>query len=233
MNCPICNHETNEFLPGGINEEVLQKLKVIGGGYRNNVLCPTCQSSDRERLIYMYLHNIIEIPKKNNYKILHFAPERNTRKYLKSFDNIKYLSADAFRKDVDKNIDATQIPEEDNTFDLIICNHVLEHILDDKKAMSEILRVLKPYGTAILQVPISLELEKTFEDLTIIEAEDRLKIFGQEDHVRIYGKDYPLKLIQVGFNVEKFCWKDNDIFKSNNFGFIDNEILFIGHKIVL
>jgi len=230
MNCPICAHENNEFFPGGIHEDILQKLEVIGGGYRKNVLCPSCNSVDRERLLYMYLENIIEIPKKNNYKILHIAPERNIRKYLKSFDNIEYLSADAYREDVDKNIDIIQIPEENNTFDLVICNHVLEHILDDKKAMSEILRILKPKGIAILQVPISFKLEKTFEDSTVIEPSDRLKIFGQEDHVRIYGKDYLLKLKQVGFEVEKFDWKNNQIFKSKEYGFIKNEILFISHK---
>jgi len=91
---------------------------------------------------------------------------------------------------------------EDNSVDEVHAYHVLEHILDDKQAMSELFRVLKPDGFAILQVPIALALEKTYEDYSIISKRGRERYFGQFDHVRIYGKDYPKRLESVGFHVE-------------------------------
>jgi len=133
--------------------------------------------------------------------MLHIAPESSLKKLFAGKENIKYITADLNDSAVDVKLDITQIPYDDNTFDVIICNHVLEHILDDRQAMRELLRVLKPNGWASLQVPIASDLEKTFEDATITSPEDRLRNFGQEDHVRWYGRDYPDRLTEVGFSI--------------------------------
>ncbi len=103
-------------------------------------------------------------------------------------------------------MDITDIQFPENSFDAIICNHVLEHVIDDYKAMTELHRVLKPGGWAILQVPISLSLDKTYEDFSITTARGREEAFGQDDHVRIYAKDYASRLEQAGFKVNVFNW---------------------------
>jgi len=131
----------------------------------------------------------------------------------------------------DRKIDIKDINFEDNFFDVIICNHVLEHIVDDRKAMCELFRVLKPGGEAILQVPISKYNKKTFEDFSIILPEEREKYFGQKDHVRIYGKDYKNRLERIGFKVELYDIKnDLNIQDIKKFGLNEEEILYIGKK---
>ncbi len=115
--------------------------------------------------------------------------------------NIDYVSVDIKSADAMLWMDITNIAFEDSCFDVIICNHVLEHISDDHRAMSELYRVLKPEGWAILQTPISLSLSETFEDRSVVTPERREKIFGQDDHVRIYAKDYKERLEKIGFCV--------------------------------
>ena len=138
-------------------------------------------------------------------KLLHIAPEKNLQKMLKSFSHIKYISGDLnLLMNCNIRLDITDINFENNYFDVIICNHVLEHIQDERKAMSELSRVLEPDGKAILQVPISKYNKETFEDFSIISPEEREKYFGQKDHVRIYGKDYKNRLESVGFKVDLF-----------------------------
>jgi len=127
-------------------------------------------------------------------KLLHIAPEKNLQKALKAFSKIKYISGDLNPLVADRKIDITDINFENDYFDFIICNHVLEHIQDDRKAMQELFRVLKPGGEAILQVPISKYNKKTFENFSIVSPREREKYFGQKEHVRIYSsknyKDY-------------------------------------------
>ncbi len=155
-------------------------------------------------MIYWYIvnkTNILNLDKTIN--LLHVAPERNLQKILRSFSYIEYISGDLNPStDCDIRLDITNINFEDNFFDVIICNHVLEHIVDDRKAMHELFRVLKPKGIAILQVPISKTARETFEDFPIISPEEREKYFGQKDHVRIYGKDYKNRIESAGFKVE-------------------------------
>jgi len=142
------------------------------GGHRYT-LCPRCYSSDRERLVYRYItkkSNILNSSK--NIRLLHVAPEKNLRKILKSFSRIKYISGDLNPLVADRKIDITNINFENDYLDFIICNHVLEHIVDDQKAMREFFRVLKPKGITILQVPISKVLKQTFEDFSIILPKD-------------------------------------------------------------
>ena len=205
----------------------------MGEGYRYT-LCPRCHSSDRERLVYWYIvnkTNILNLDKTIN--LLHVAPERNLQKILKSFSNIEYVSGDLNPLvNCDVILDITDIKFKDNFFDVIICNHVLEHVKDDQKAMRELFRVLKPKGFAILQVPISKKAKETFEDFQITAPESREKYFGQKDHVRIYGsKDYKNGLESAGFKVELYDIKnDLSIQEVKRLGLNQEEILYIGKK---
>ncbi|GBF80698.1 class I SAM-dependent methyltransferase [Aphanothece sacrum] len=130
------------------------------------------------------------------------APEKWLQNKLKALDNLIYLSADLEAKWAMEKIDITNIQYSDNTFDVIVCSHVLEHIPDDQKAMKELQRVLKSDGWAILQVPLNPNIEKTLEDPTITSPEERERVFGQRDHVRLYGRDYKDRLEQAGFKVK-------------------------------
>lgn len=229
MTCPICNFSAEKFIPYGEKSLLFSKYKIIGGGYRENAVCPSCYSMDRERLIFLYLNTINKL---KDLKILHVAPEKNIRIFLSSISK-NYITADLLKNDVDLNIDLTNTYLEEESFDLIICNHVLEHIIHDNKAMKELYRILKNKGIAILQVPISNNLNATFEDVNITSNEDRLTCFGQEDHVRIYGKDYTTRLKNVGFDVNKINWWEKNeflFFKKNNYALLENESLFICKK---
>jgi ubiquinone/menaquinone biosynthesis C-methylase UbiE len=163
--------------------------------------------------------------------LLHIAPEKNLQKVLKASNNIEYISGDLNPLVADRKIDITNINFENDCFDFIICNHVLEHIQDDRKAMSELFRVLKSGGEAILQVPISKYNKKTFEDFSITSPEGRERYFGQKDHVRIYGKDYKKRLESVGFKVNLYDIKnDLSIQDIKKYGINKEEILYIGKK---
>ena len=134
--------------------------------------------------------------------MLHFAPEQAFLKRFRKLKNISYTTTDLNSPIADVKADICSLPFEDNSYDFIICNHVLEHIPDDTKAMQELYRVLAPNGTAILQVPYDRTRETTFEDHTITDPKERAAIFGQYDHVRVYGMDYFDTLKSVGFSVE-------------------------------
>jgi len=203
--CPFCGGHFRKLLPGGLDLPVLKEKNVVGGGYRLDAMCPRCHSLDRERLIYLYLKNKTNLFYEN-LSVLHAAPEKNLQKVLMARPNIDYLSIDFDSPLAMVKMDITDIKYEDNLFDVVICNHVLEHIPNDQKAMLELLRVLKPGGWAILQVPISLSLDKTYEDPTVTTPEEREKVFGQSDHVRIYAKDYKDRLEKVGFSVEVYSF---------------------------
>ncbi len=143
---------------------------------------------------------------------------------------MKYHEGFYYSKDISL-IDITKLSFEDNSFDVIFCNHVLEHILDDRKAMGELYRVLKPGGWSILQVPISNLLDETYENSTITDPKEREAHFGQFDHVRIYGKDYVKRLSDIGFKVKEVSplteWEDNNIEK---YAINKNEVLFVAFK---
>lgn len=230
--CPFCMGHFSAFLPTGFDFPVLKEKQVIGGGYRLNAVCPRCYSVDRERLIYLYLNNYRPVIFSNNISLLHIAPEMNLSKKLKSYPNIKYISGDLNPKLADIQIDITDIKQDDETYDVIICNHVLEHILDDGKAMRELFRVLNKGGFAILQVPISYQLESTFEDSAVKSQNDRETIFGQEDHVRIYGKDYVQRLVKAGFSVTEYDWSEsNNPEEYTKYGLVKNEKVFVCSKL--
>jgi len=226
--CPICNRTFSTFLPVGYCHPVLKEMKVVGGGYRENSICPGCFSGGRERVVYLYLMKTSNIFRER-CKVLHVAPERNLRRLLCDNSKIELITGDLRREryGTDVKLDLTDIQFKDNFFDYVIANHVLEHILDDTKAMSEIYRILKPGGTGILQVPISMVLTDTYEDSSVISPQEREKVFGQKDHVRIYGADYEYRLMSVGFSVTKYSFlMENGEYLTKRYGLLELENVF-------
>ncbi len=187
---PIDNKSFKKFLPYGYESP------------RENVLSPSTLSLERHRLLWLYLKNETDFFSKQ-HKLLHFAPEQAFYKRFKSLKNIKYITTDLNSPLADVKADICNLPFKDNSFDIIFCNHVLEHIPDDQKAMEEMYRILKPGGWGIFQIPQDLKRSNTFEDNTITDKKERAKIFGQYDHVRIYGRDYFEKLRAIGFTVDE------------------------------
>ena len=177
--------------------------KFLPYGYQNlrqNALCPGTLSLERHRLLWLYLDRKTSFLT-DSIRVLHVAPEQVFYKKFKTFSHWDYTTTDLHSPLADVKADICALPFEDNSYDLILCNHVLEHIPNDLKAMKELYRVLKPRGTAILQVPIEEGRENTFEDDSIIDQQERTRIFGQYDHVRVYGQDYYNRLQKAGFKV--------------------------------
>lgn len=174
-------------------------------GYENpreNVLSPSTFSLERHRLLWLYLENETDFFAKR-LRVLHFAPEQAFHKRFKKLENLEYVTTDLNSPLADVKADICKLPFEDQSFDVILCNHVLEHIPDDARAMSEMYRVMKPGGWGIFQVPQDLGRDTTFEDPNITDPRERARVFGQYDHVRVYGKDYFEKLRKVGFKVDE------------------------------
>lgn len=215
---PIDGKSYRKFLPYGYGKQ------------RENALSPGTLSLERHRQMWLYLQNETDFFTKN-YKVLHIAPEQEFLRKFKKMKNLDYTSADLFSPIVDVKADILDLPFEDESFDVIFCNHVLEHIEDDRKAMSELYRVMKKGGWGILQVPMKNSLEKTYEDFTITDPKERQKNFGQYDHVRWYGMDYFDRLKSVGFDAEANFYSqkfsDADIKK---FALNRNEILPVVRK---
>lgn len=189
--CPICKAEFSAFLPFGAN-------------LRENALCPNCGSLERHRASYLLLNEKTDVLDRN-IKLLHFAPELIFYKLFSKKKNIDYLPVDLNpeKRCIKETMDIQDIKYPINSFDVIYCSHVLEHVPDDKKALSEMFRVLKPDGAAIIMVPINPRLTKTLEDQSINTPELRAKHYGQFDHLRYYGLDFVEKLEKAGFKVTK------------------------------
>lgn len=215
--CPICGGKFRKMLP-------------YGNKSTENRLCPKCLSLERHRLIWLYLNtqtNWFEQP----LHVLHIAPEQPFIKRFRKNKNWTYITADLESPLADVKMDIRKMPFNNEQFDLVICNHVLEHIDDDKKAMSEIFRVLKTNGKAILQVPINYELTNTYENSNITDPKERTIHFGQYDHVRVYGTDYPERLSNIGFlvDINKFVQQlsDNEI---ERYRLDRKELIYIAYK---
>ena len=187
---PIDGRKFRKFLPYGYES------------IRTNALSPSTLSLERHRLLWLYLKNETDFFEKQQ-KVLHIAPEQCFLKRFKKMKNLDYTTADLHSPLVDVKADICNLPFEDNFFDTIFCNHVLEHIPNDRKAMEELYRVLKKGGTGIFQIPQDLSRETTYEDFSKTTAEERRKHFGQYDHVRVYGRDYGDRLEKVGFEVQE------------------------------
>jgi len=187
--CPICEKGFSKFLTGP--DET-----------RKNSKCPGCGSLERQRLLWLYLVNKLEI-KNKKIQLLNIAPDYAMQTELKKLENISYTSVDLDSPLAMKKNDITNLEFKDNYFDAILCYHVLEHVENDRKALSEMLRVLKPSGWAILQSPVEIDRAITFEDNSVTIPQERKRAFGQEDHVRIYGRDYIGRLEDAGFMIKE------------------------------
>jgi len=187
---PINGKSYRKFLPYGY-------VKI-----RENVLSPGTLSLERHRLLWLYLQKYTHFFHQLS-TVLHVAPEQAFYKRFKKQLNLDYITTDLHSPLADVKADITNLPFNDNEFDVIFCNHVLEHIPDDEEAMRELYRVMKPGGWGIFQIPLDVNREKTFQDDSITDPQKRSEIFGQYDHVRVYGWDYFNKLVEAGFLVHK------------------------------
>lgn len=219
VTCPVCGRSFRKFLPyGRINP-------------RPNALCPGCLSLERHRLIWLYLQEKSDFFKKK-LRVLHIAPEACFIKRFEKLHNDGYITADIESPLAKVKMDIHEIPFEASSFDVVLCNHVLEHVRDDIKAMSEIHRVLKPGGFSILQVPFFKPVpDKTFEDPSVIDPKEREKIFGQDDHVRKYGHDYAQRIESAGLKAveDQFVNELNENMRTK-FGLVKGEVIYKGVK---
>ena len=217
---PINGKSYRTFLPYGYVSQ------------RKNALSPGTLSLERHRLLWLYLKNETIFFKKN-LKVLHIAPEQCFYNVFKKLKNINYITYDLNSPLAEIKGDICNMPFKNNSFDYILCNHVLEHINDDKKAMMEIFRVLNISGTAILQVPINLNNKNTLEDNSITNKQERIEKFGQYDHVRLYGLDYFKKLQNIGFEVDQVKYgskfNDDEILK---YSIVKNEVIPVCKKLI-
>ena len=185
--CPICGKSSRRFLRSGVVP-------------RDDAQCVHCGSLERHRLLWFFVTKKTDLFNGCRKRVLHVAPEACLESRFKDRLGQDYLTADLFDPKAMVKMDISAIDYPDETFDVIYCSHVLEHVPDDRKAMREFCRTLKRSGWSILLVPITSE--KTYEDPSITSPEERLRIFGQEDHVRNYGPDYVDRLREAGFEVE-------------------------------
>ena len=190
--CPLCGKSFRKFLPYGYVTP------------RKNALCPHCLALERHRLLWLYLERETTL-KEALPELLHIAPEVCLMRHLKPLykgAKERYRTADLESPLADLHFDIQQIPIEDNQVEVVICNHLMEHIEDDRRAMRELHRILRPGGWGVLLSPVELDRSTTYEDDSITDPEERTRIFGQYDHRRIYGNDFADRLREAGFEVE-------------------------------
>ena len=192
--CPLCHRYAADF-------------RTYGLVPRRDAQCPSCGALERHRLVWLFFQRRTELFDGQPKRLLHFAPERAISSHLKAIDNLDYVTADLFDPNVSIRIDITNMPSvPDASFDFLYCSHVLEHVADDRKAIQECVRVLKPEGRAVFMVPITAEV--TYEDPSITDPRERERLFGQHDHVRRYGPDFLGRLESGGFDVQVFSAND-------------------------
>lgn len=184
--CPCCESQVDAFRP-------------YGAVPRPGARCPVCGALERHRLLALYLRSRPALMQ-GIRRLLHIAPEAPVARLLGGDSAVDYISVDIQPEGVKLAADITNLAFADGSFDAIYCSHVLEHVDDDRRAMSELLRVLRPGAWLVLQVPIKGEV--TREDPAITEPEERLRLFGQVDHVRVYGRDFKDRLESVGLTVQ-------------------------------
>ncbi len=221
VECPVCGKSYRKFLSYG-----------SAVAHREGVLCPGDLTLERHRLMWLYLRDFSDFFTATKLKVLHMAPEQCFLDKFKAQVNLDYLTADIESPIADMHFDLHQIPLEDNQFDVVFCNHVMEHVDDPLQCMKELYRVMKPGGWAILQVPQDFSRETTYEDPNITSPEDREKHFWQKDHVRLFGKDYPDYLRKAGYEVEEFYPKEKlgaELFE--RYRLQPSEVLYIAKKI--
>ena len=218
---PIDGKSFRKFLPYGYGKQ------------RENALSPSTLSLERHRLMWLFLRDETNFfTSKKKQKVLHIAPEQCFLELFKKQENLEYITSDLESPIADVKADICNLPFDDNSFDIVFCNHVLEHITDDTKAMQELFRVLKANGMGIFQIPQDVSRKKTFEDNTIVDKKERAKIFGQYDHVRVYGLDYFEKLRSIGFKVDEIDYTKKIALKElERFCLMKGEILPVCYKL--
>jgi SAM-dependent methyltransferase len=218
---PIDGKSFRKFLPYGYGKQ------------RENALSPSTLSLERHRLMWLFLRdNTTFFTATKKLKVLHIAPEQCFLDIFRKQQNLNYVTSDLESPIADVKADICDLPFKENEFDIVFCNHVLEHISNDKKAMQELYRVLKPGGFGIFQIPQDLSKAITFEDDTITDRKERAKLFGQYDHVRVYGRDYFDKLRSIGFKVDEVDYtKKITLNKIEKYCLMKNEILPVCYKL--
>ena len=232
--CPYCQSKFSKFIPYVNRYEISVTADIISGQTINAYNCPRCLSHDRERLLRFFFQE-----KENSLqgkRVLHFAPENNLFSFISSSGCAEYICADLDPKTYAhlagkiEQLDITDIAYSDESFDVVICNHIMEHIPNDHAAMGEIFRILKKSGMAVLMVPIGAALTDTYEDASKITEEERAEAFGQIDHVRVYEeKSYIARLEKAGFEVKSQLpqMSEADIQK---YGINPREKIYLGFK---
>lgn len=192
--CPVCDHYSRSFLD-------------FGQPPRPSACCPQCMALERHRLAWWYLKNHTNLLAGASLRVLHFAPEPFLEKWLRAAVRGQYTTTDISpARSVDLLASITELPIESDSFDVVLCSHVLEHVEEDRQAMRELYRITKTAGWLLVQVP--LHNKPTYEDFSIRTPAGRLAAFGQDDHVRIYGLDVIDRLKEVGFEVERLVVSD-------------------------
>lgn len=221
--CPLCGCRRRKFLPYGYVTQ------------RDNALCPNCLALERHRTLWLWLlresdigRGAVALP-----RLLHVAPEvALKRKFHKIYAKqpADYVTADLESPLADLHFDIQHIPLEDESFDVVICNHIMEHVEDDRLAMREILRIMRKGGWGVILSPVDLQRDKTFEDDTITDEAERTRIFGQYDHRRIYGRDYAERLREAGFEVYECDYANLIPAKEKQLYALTDELLYIVRK---
>jgi SAM-dependent methyltransferase len=238
--CPVCNTRLAAFKP--IWKSYHRMIAESGYIYPLTQVetfnfeaysCPACDASDRERLYALYLKPAIAAqPSGRRLRFVEFAPAPSLERMLRSEPRLDYRSADLFRGSVDDKIDITDMrPYGDASVDIFLCSHILEHIPDDRAAISELFRVAAPGGFGIVMVPLIVGLDETLEDPRKTTRELRCKHYGDGDHVRQYGKrDFVQRLQQAGFRVEQLGVEHFGAEAFRLAGIAENSVLFVAHK---
>ncbi|MEN2283630.1 class I SAM-dependent methyltransferase [Algoriphagus sp. SE2] len=214
--CPVCDHSYKKFLPYG---------RIA----RENALCPNCLALERHRLMWLFLKGKTDFFT-SKLKVLHIAPEHCFIDRFEAISNLEYITADLESPLAKVKMDVHKIPFEENTFDVVFCNHVMEHVEDDLVACAEINRVLKNDGWGIIQSPV-YDLDKTLEDKTIKDPAERERVFGQRDHVRKYGNDYAARLRKSGIKIEANQFvKELSTEDIKKYSLPEKEVIFVCRK---
>ena len=239
--CPLCNTHLIDFNP--LDKSLLELLDKHG--YIHNIFqgetmnlvnygCPACNANDRDRLYAIYMNKVFkDTDTSEKYKFIDFAPTPTLSGFIKKHDFLNYRSADLYAEGVDDVVDLMDMKiYEDNSVDMFLCSHILEHVDDDRKAMRELYRILKKGGWGIAMVPILLNLNEVYEDPSITSPEDRWKHFGQDDHCRMYSKNgFIERLEEAGFKVNQL---GREYFGEETFdlhGIHQRSVLYIVEKI--
>ena len=238
--CPVCKNEVEAFVP--LSSFYLENIKQYGYPYTfaeaetlnsEGYTCPHCGASDRDRLYACYLEKKrYQYPAGRQLVLLDIAPSIQLGRFIDRLENVVHHTGDLLIEGVDFSLDITNMPEmQSNSYDILICSHVLEHVSDDRKALAELYRILKPGGWGIIMVPIILTLDQIDEDPQVTDVAERWRRFGQYDHVRLYNKrGFVERVESAGFHLKQL---DVDYFGASTFrryGVTTQSVLYIAEK---